>query len=134
MIIMADSSSRQRQRLWRGMTEDQVKTLDADEFLKLIKSNERRTLTRGLSHTQKKLLENLQNNDRVKTHSRDMVIVPEMLGKTIAVHNGKQFVDVRIELEMLGHRLGEFSHSRGRVSHQAPGIGATKSSSHMSVK
>ena len=128
---MAEEDRRKR---FRGYTEDEVVKLDFENFLKLIPSRERRTLKRGLSHSQKRLLETLQKKDSAKTHSRDMIILPEMLGKIVKVHNGKQYVDVRVELEMLGGRLGEYAVTRKRVSHQAPGIGATKSSSHMSVK
>ena len=128
---MAEEDRRKR---FRGYTEDEIAKLDYEAFLKLIPSRERRTLKRGLSHTQKRLLETLQKKGTAKTHSRDMIIVPEMLGKTVQVHNGKQYVDVRVELEMLGGRLGEYAVTRKRVSHQAPGIGATRSSAHMSVK
>ena len=57
-----------------------------------------------------------------------------MIGLTIQVYNGKTYVPVRIITEMLGHRLGEFSVTRGKVQHGAPGIGATRSSAAMSVK
>lgn len=128
---MAEEDRRKR---FRGYTEDEIVKLDFESFLKLIPSRERRTLKRGLSHSQKRLLETLQKKSSAKTQSRDMIILPEMLGKMVSVHNGKQYVDVRVEIEMLGGRLGEYAVTRRRVSHQAPGIGATKSSSHMSVK
>lgn len=123
-----------RRKRFRGLVEDDVRALDFSEFLQLIPSRERRTLKHGLSHEQKKVLDAIRAGKSPKTHARDMVIIPDMLSSLVKVYDGKQFVDVRIEIEMLGHRLGEFAPTRRRVSHQAPGIGATKSSSHMSVK
>jgi small subunit ribosomal protein S19 len=123
-----------RRKRFRGLVEDDVRALDFTEFIALVPSRERRTLKHGLSHEQKKVLDAVKAGKSPKTHARDMVIMPDMLGATIKVYDGKQYVDVRVELEMLGHRLGEFAPTRRLVKHQAPGIGATKSSSHMSVK
>ena len=67
-------------------------------------------------------------------HCRGMIILPEMVGQTINVHDGKSFIAVRIVDEMIGHSLGEFTYNRKRVSHSAPGIGATRSSASLSVK
>jgi len=50
------------------------------------------------------------------------------------VHNGKEFVPIDITIDMLGHRLGEFSVTRQKVKHGAAGIGATRSSASASVK
>ena len=70
----------------------------------------------------------------VKTHCRDMLILPEMIDKTIKVYSGKDFVPVTCTVEMLGHRLGEFAHSRKVVKHSSAGVGATKSSASRSVR
>ena len=130
---MADHKTREKR--FRGYTEEELKAMPLDEFVKLIPSRERRSLQRGLNQQQKRLLAKLEaGKDRVKTHSRDMVIIPLMLGKTILVHNGKDYQPVTITIEMLGHRLGEFALTRKRVQHSAPGVGATRSSAHMSVK
>ena len=53
----------------------------------------------------------------IKTWSRASEISPEMVGYTFAVHNGKKFIDVKINEEMVGHRLGEFSPTRVFVRH-----------------
>ena len=63
-----------------------------------------------------------------------MIILPEMVDHIIKVYNGKEFVIITILPEMLGHYLGEFSPTRRKVAHHAPGIGATRSSASMSVK
>lgn len=70
----------------------------------------------------------------VRTHCRDMVILPEMIDLTIAVHNGKDFVRVKIIPQMIGHVLGEFATTNKRVNHGSPGIGATKSSAYVPLK
>ncbi len=118
----------------RGKTVAELEELSLKEFAELIPSRSRRTLLRGLSDKQKDLLEKVKKGKNVETHCRDMIIVPAMVGKTINVHNGKAFLPVRVEPEMLGHYLGEFALTRNRVGHTAPGVGASRSSAHRSVK
>jgi small subunit ribosomal protein S19 len=83
----------------------------------------------------KVLLKDVQESKgTIRTHCRDMVIIPQFVGKTIQVHSGKEFVPIMIDKDMLGHRLGEFALTRRKVAHSAPGIGATRSSASLSVK
>lgn len=121
---------------FRGRTPDQLKALNRDEFLSLITSRERRALKRGLNADQKALLANIRRDPKKfhRTKSRDMVILPEMIGSRIGIHNGKEFVTVDIIPEMLGRRLGEFSMTRKAVKHSAPGFGATRSSKYIPLK
>lgn len=72
--------------------------------------------------------------DVVKTHLRDMIIVPEMIGSVVGVYNGKSFTQVEIKPEMIGHYLAEFSISYKPVKHGRPGIGATASSKFVPLK
>ena len=76
----------------------------------------------------------ITKNKQIKTHLRNLVIVPKMVGMRIQIYNGKEFVPIEITIEMLGHRLGEFSVTRSKVKHGAAGIGATRSSASASVK
>ena len=118
-----------------GKSEEEVKGMSMQEFTQFVSSRVRRKMKRGFTDEEKKLLEKVRKNKRnIETHCRDMIIVPEMLGQTIKVHTGKTFESVTIELEMLGHRLGEFALSRKRVAHSSPGVGATRSSAASSVK
>lgn len=118
-----------------GKNLEELKALSMSDFLNLIPSRQRRSLKRGLNDEQKKLLENLKKSSRpVKTHLRDMIILPSMIGKRISVYNGKNFVEITVNEEMLGRYLGEFVLTRNRVAHSAPGVGATKSSSAVSVR
>ena len=65
---------------------------------------------------------------RIKTHLRDLIIVPKMVGKNIEIYDGRNFQIVEITIEMIGHRLGEFAPTRKKVTHTSAGVGATKGS------
>ena len=117
-----------------GKSVDELKKMSIDDFAKITTSRIRRSLKRGLTEAEKKLVKSIQVKDNSETHCREMPILPLMVGKTVKVHNGKDFFPVRIEAEMLGHTLGEFAMTRKKVAHNAPGIGATKSSASISVK
>ena len=121
--------------MWQGKNEEEIKQLDLKEFMVLIPSRARRSLQRGFTDAQKAFMKRLETGeDRIKTHCRDLVIMPQMLGKTILVYNGKDFVQVMIQPEMLGHFLGEFSHTRKMVTHSSAGVGATRSSKAVSAR
>ena len=120
---------------YRGKKLDELKAMDLKEFMQLLPSSRRRSLKRGLTEQQKILLKKVRaKKENIKTHCRDMIILPEMVGMVIRVHNGKDFVPVRIMPEMIGHLLGEFALTRKKVSHSAPGVGATRSSAAISVR
>jgi small subunit ribosomal protein S19 len=73
------------------------------------------------AHLLKKVDEAVEKNDRrpVKTWSRRSMIVPQMVGLTIAVHNGRQHVPVLVNENMVGHKLGEFAATRTYRGHAA---------------
>lgn len=124
-----------KQYKFRGRTPEELKNMSLSEFTELATSDIRRKIRRGFTEQEKTLLERLRKAKKdVKTHCRDMVIIPEMVDKTIKVYSGKEFVPVTITVEMLGHRLGEFALSRRVVKHSSPGVGATRSSASMSVR
>lgn len=122
---------------YRGRSLEELMKMDINEFVELLPARERRSLKRGLTERQKKLLEKIRkykNKRVIRTHDRDMIILPEMVGAKIGVHNGKEFVVIEIKPEMIGHRLGEFAPTRKRVQHSAPGFGATRSSKFVPIK
>src|SRR3989338_3351176 len=120
---------------YSGKTLEELKKLSLNEFAALLPALRRRSIKRGLTEEQKKLLKKVKKNEKnIETHCRDMIILPEMIGQTIKVHNGREFAIVGLTEEMIGSCLGEFSFTRSRVEHSAPGIGATKSSAALSVK
>lgn len=122
---------------YRGIELEKLKEMKLEEFASLLKSRERRSLLRQLDEIKKFLArceKKIKKGKPIRTHYRELVIVPAMVGLTIYVHNGKEFVPVKITPEMIGHRLGEFALTRKRVKHGAAGIGATRSTAYLSVK
>jgi len=129
---------------YRGYTLDELMKMPIEEFIELLPARQRRSLKRGLPSRHKKLLQKVRRARRllrrgkkppvIRTHCRDMIILPEMVGLTIAVYNGKEFKEVKIEPEMIGHYLGEFAKTRKKVEHGDPGIGATRSSLFVPLK
>lgn len=121
--------------LFHGKKLEEIQKMSFSDFVKLLPARERRSLKRGLTEQEKILMENVKKGEtNIKTHCRDIIILPEMIGKRIKIHNGKEWVDVFMTMEMLGHRLGEFALTRRKVAHSAPGIGATRSSASLSVR
>lgn len=119
----------------KGKTLEELKKMSVSELAQILTSRQRRTLRRGMTDQQKILLKKMRANEKnIETHCRDIVILPEMVGLIVRVHQGKEFVSVAIEPEMVGHYLGEFVLTRKKVAHSAPGIGATRSSASLSVK
>jgi len=132
-----DVGLRKKEFTYRGKTLDELKELDIREFAKLLKSNERRTIMRQYDKLQKfisRCNKKLGKTKLIRTHQRDLIIIPQLVGLRVSVHDGRTFVPVDINGEMIGHRLGEFAVTRTRVKHGAAGIGATKSSSSQAVK
>lgn len=115
-----------------------------DQLLQIVHARVRRKMQRktNLKHTRllKKLSKKkmecgpLDKPEIVKTHLRDMVIVPSMVGSMLAVYNGKQFNIVEVKAEMIGFYLGEFSITYKSVRHGRPGIGSTNSSRFIPLK
>ena len=124
-----------KELMYKGKNLEELKKLSVEEFMKLTTARQRRSLKRGFNPAQKLFLARLKKfksggtKKPVKTHCRDMIVIPEMLGAMIHVHKGKDFAQIEITPEMLGHYLGEFAQTRQKVGHSAPGIGATRSSS-----
>ena len=120
---------------YRGKTLEELKELSLNDFMLLLPARERRSLKRGFTEQQKILLKRIRaKRSNIETHCKDMIILPEMIGLTIRIHNRKEFLSVTIQDEMIGHYLGEFVITRKKVEHSAPGIGATRSSAALSVK
>jgi len=128
---------------YRGHSLNSLTGMSMDEFINLLPSRQRRSLQRGLTPEQRILLEKLREAKEaqkegkdvsLKTHVRDLIILPEMVGAKIAVHNGKEFVAMEIKPEMIGHYLGEFAITNKPVRHGTPGIGASRSSMYVPLK
>jgi small subunit ribosomal protein S19 len=128
---------------YRGHSLNSLTGMSMDEFINLLPSRQRRSLQRGLTPEQRILLEKLREAKEVqkqgkeatiKTHVRDLIILPEMVGAKIQIHNGKEFVAVEIKHDMIGHYLVEFAITNKPVRHGTPGIGASRSSMYVPLK
>ena len=129
--------------MYRGHNLNSLQGMSMDEFINLLPSRQRRSLQRGLTPEQRILLEKMRKAQEavekeedvtIKTHVRDMIILPEMVGVKILVHNGREFFPVEIKPEMIGHYLGEFAITNKPVRHGTPGIGASRSSMYVPLK
>jgi len=122
---------------YRGKEIEELKALDTREVAKYLPSRSRRTVLRNFQEIEnfvKRCRAKEAKGKKIKTHSRKMIVVPQMVGMTIQVHRGNQFVPVEIKAEMIGHYLGEFAPTRNRVAHTKSGVGATKGSKAKSKK
>jgi small subunit ribosomal protein S19 len=124
--------------VFRGKSAEELNSMDNKQLSELLNSRQRRSLKRGFTKQQKKLLSSIRKlkgkDVLIRTHARDMIILPEMVGTKIGIHNGKEFVPVTIDESKVGHYLGEFALTRQRVKHSAPGLGATRSSKFVPLK
>ncbi|MGC8538557.1 MAG: 30S ribosomal protein S19 [Candidatus Micrarchaeia archaeon] len=124
---------------FKGKTVEELQGMSTQEFAKLLNSRQRRSiLRRGIRY--KELLSKVEKakakgaTKPIRTHVREAVILPSWIGLRFAVFNGKEFKEIEIKPEMLGHVLGEYSFTTKRVLHSAPGIKATRGSKFLSVK
>jgi small subunit ribosomal protein S19 len=120
---------RKKEFTFRGKTLEELKALDVREFAKLLRSRQRRTVLRQFQRIEdfvNRSKVKLSRKKPIKTHQRDLVIVPGMIGMRILVYKGNGFVPVDVKRDMLGHVLGEFALTRTKVKHGSAGVGATK--------
>ena len=129
--------------VWKGVDEDAIEKVSVEDFLKKATSRERRTVNRALKNKNKRLKALIDEGRRIKkenpkkqirTHLRYAVILPEWVGLTFGIHNGKEFKRIEITVGKVGKRLGDFAHTTGRVAHSGPGVGATRGSKFVPLK
>ena len=129
-----------KQFTYRGLSQKELENLSLTELLKLFPARARRSLTRGINDGKRKLIEEIKKSKiekpkvPINTHIRDLIILPSMLGTTVHVFSGKEFRPMTITTEMVGHYLGEYVITNKRVSHGAPGVGASRSSLYVPLK
>ena len=123
---------------YHGLSKEELANIPNEKLLKLFTARIRRSLTRGtISDDKKKLMEEMKdknNKNPIKTHLRDLIILPYMVGVTVHIFSGKEFVPITITLQMVGHYLGEYVITNKRVNHGAPGVGASRSSLYVPLK
>lgn len=133
-----------REFKFKGYTPEQLQTLSIEHLLPLLNARQRRSLDKRvgtyMNDEKRKLREKVKLardgklKGQLRTHARDMIILPDMVGLTVHVHNGKEFAQVVIKPEMIGHYLGEYAITNKRVVHGAPGVGASRSSLYVPLK
>ena len=125
---------------YRGLSQKELEELPLDKLLKLFPARIRRSLTRGINDNKRKLIGEIKATKEgklktpINTHLRDLIILPNMIGTTVNVFSGKEFVPVTITSELVSHYLGEYVITNKRVSHGAPGVGASRSSLYVPLK
>lgn len=122
---------------YRGKTIEELKEIDTREFAKLLPSKPRRFVLRNFQEIEyfvSRCKTKQSRKKKIRTHKRNIVIVPQLIGMNIQVYNGREFIPIEIVGEMLGHVLGEFSLTRAKIQHSKAGVGATKGSKHKSKK
>jgi small subunit ribosomal protein S19 len=131
----AIQAKRKKEFLYRGFTMDELLAMSFDEILGILPSRARRTYLRGLNYEQQLLFDKLKDaQEPVRTHRRDLPIIPQFVGKKVSVYNGKEFKEFEIKPEMIGCFIGEFIMTRKPPVHSGPGVGATRSSKFMPLK
>ncbi len=125
---------------YQGIDLVELEKMPMDKLFQLFPARARRSLTRGITDNKRKLIEEIKLakagklKNPVRTHLRDLIILPYMVGVQVNVFSGKEFVAVNISPEMIGHYLGEYVITNKRVSHGAPGVGASRSSLYVPLK
>jgi small subunit ribosomal protein S19 len=126
---------RREEFTYRGYKIDELKAMGISELLPLMPARPRRKIVRGFSRGEETLLAKVREGDeKIRTHLREMIVMPVMIGKTIEIYTGKEFVKVEFQPESVFHYLGEFALTRKRVSHGSAGIGATRGSKYVPLK
>lgn len=129
---------------YRGVELEPLLDLTLDELVRMFPARARRRLSRGLKRKPKALITRLRKAKKeaapgerprgIKTHLRNMIIMPEMIGSVVGIYNGKVFNGIEILPDMVGMYLGEFCITYKPVLHGRPGIGATHSSRFIPLK
>jgi len=122
---------------YHGLSKEELANIPNEKLFKLFTARVRRSLTRGINDDKRKLIEEMKDKNQknpIKTHLRDVIILPYMVGVTVHIFSGKEFVPITITLQMVGHYLGEYVITNKRVNHGAPGVGASRSSLYVPLK
>jgi len=122
---------------YRGVELEKLLDLSNESLMELFVARHRRKFSRGISRAPTTLLKKLRAAKKgvpygekpaaVKTHLRNMVIVPEIIGSVVGVYNGKQFLNAEIKPEMIGSYLAEYAITYKPIRHGKPGLGGSAS-------
>jgi small subunit ribosomal protein S19 len=128
---------RKREFTLHGHTLPELQAMPLEALAKVLTARARRSIRRGFNADQRIFLEKIRTfpSDRaLRTHGRDILVLPNHVGHRVAIFNGKEFKEIEVRPEMIGHYYGEFSLTRRFEKHSGPGVGATRSSKFMPLK
>ena len=126
---------RREEFTYRGFTIEEMRQMGPSELLVIMPARGRRKVKRGFTRGEENLLAQVRNGEeRIRTHLRGMIVMPEMVGRSVEIHNGREFVKVDFLPESIFHYFGEFALTRKKVAHGTAGIGATRSSKYVPLK
>jgi len=128
---------RRREFTLRGRTLPELQAMSLEELSAVLGARARRSIRRGFNNETAQFLERLAGSPAdqvVRTHCRDALVLPAHVGRRIAIHTGKEFKEIEVRPEMIGHYYGEFALTRRFEKHSGPGVGATRSSKFMPLK
>jgi small subunit ribosomal protein S19 len=128
---------RKKEFTLRGKTLPELQALPLSEVAKLLGARARRSIRRGFNSETTIFLDKMHVGavgTVQRTHTRDALILPEHVGHRVSIHTGKEFKEVEVRPEMIGHYYGEFALTRRFEKHSGPGVGATRSSKFMPLK
>jgi len=128
---------KRREFTLRGLTLPELQQLALPDLAKLLTARARRSIRRGFNDETRRFLEKIHDFPKdkpLRTHVRDALVLPDHVGHRVAIHTGKEFKEIEIRPEMIGHYYGEFALTRRFEKHSGPGVGATRSSKFMPLK
>ena len=128
---------RKREFTYRGLTLPELQAMSLQGLSKVFTSRARRSIQRGFNTETTQFFERMRSTPKekvVRTHCRDALILPDHVGRRVAIHTGKEFKEIEVRPEMIGHYYGEFALTRRFEKHSGPGVGATRSSKFMPLK
>jgi len=128
---------RKREFSYRGKSLEELRALSLEELAKILGARARRSIRRGFNDETSRFFERMRATPAektVRTHCRDALVLPAHVGRKVAVHDGKEFKELEVRPEMIGHYYGEFALTRRFEKHSGPGVGATRSSKFMPLK
>ena len=133
-----------KKQIYRGVELEKLLEYPMDQLVKLLKSRQRRRFAHGIHQRYDRLIKKLRKARKeapygekpkaVKTHLRNCIVMPEMVGSIVDVYGGKYWNSVEVKSDMIGHYLGEFSLTYKPIKHGKVGVGATRSSKFTSLK
>ena len=128
---------RKREFSYRGKSFEELRALTLEQLAGILGARARRSIRRGFNTETSRFFERMSStpaDKTVRTHCRDALVLPAHVGRKVAIHNGKEFKELEVRAEMIGHYYGEFALTRRFEKHSGPGVGATRSSKFMPLK